>query len=292
MQEFTIRMKSVLYFLFGCIYACSMCLGQEQPFIVGKLYGQLGNQFFQIAATTSLALDHNAQALFPDLTHRLEDNIPLNYKYVFSHLDPTFPTTIDFEYQEPHFHFDPIPYQPNMSMLGYFQSEKYFKNHKAEIVQLLAPSEEIRSYLDSHYHDIIDHPKTVSIHIRMYKDTTPEFHPFVGWNYILKAVNTFDPDSLFVVFSDQIAYCKKKLKKLLFTRNVIFIEGNRHFQDLYLMSMCKHHIISNSSFSWWGAYLNQNPNKIVIAPNPSRWFGPSMQQCNTKDILPEEWRTL
>jgi hypothetical protein len=284
-------MKKILYFACGLVQCFILQAGELQPVIEGKLHGQLGNQFFQIAATTSLALDQNAQAVFPDLIYQSEWNVPLNYKNVFFRFNTTA-AAISYQYQEPHFHYAPIPYQPNMSLFGYFQSEKYFKHHKKEILELFAPSEEILSYLNSRYSEIIQHPKTVSVHIRMYKDTRPEYHPFVGWNYILQAILSFDSDSLFVVFSDQIDFCKKKLKKILTSHNVVFIEGNRHFQDLYLMSMCKHHIISNSSFSWWGAYLNQNPGKTVIAPSPSRWFGPSMQHCNTQDILPSEWRTL
>ena len=265
---------------------------ESPPFVIGHLMGQLGNQMFQIATATSLALDHGAIPLFPDL-HAQRENIPLNYKHVFFRLDATTPSSpIQFAYNESHFDFRPIPYEPNMSIYGYFQSEKYFKHHKQDILQLFAPSQEILDYLNLHYSDIIHHPKTVAIHIRMYKDTTPFYHPFVGWNYILKAIKRFDTDSLFVIFSDQIAFCRKKLAKLLRAHKLVFIEGNHHFQDLYLMSLCKHNVISNSSFSWWGAYLNNNPDKTVLAPSPTRWFGPGLADKNTKDILPEDWIIL
>lgn len=266
----------------------------NKSFVIGQLEGQLGNQLFQIANAVSVALDNNAMPLFPDLKNCSKWNIPLNYHYIFYRLHASqAEAPISIEYREPYFHFTKIPYEKNMLLKGYFQSEKYFKHHKDTILKLFAPSEEIKAYLQDKYGYIIDNPKTVSIHVRMYKDTKPEYHPFVGWNYIHKAVRTFDHDSLFIVFSDQIEFCKKKLKKLLPDKNLVFIEENlSHIHDLYLMSMCKHHIISNSSFSWWGAYLNQNPNKIVITPSPLRWFGPGMNHCNTKDILPEEWKVL
>lgn len=286
------RMKTALLVLSLCLYCSVPYAGEPQPVVVGKLMGQLGNQLFQIAVTTSLALDHGARAVFPDLLTSKSDNIPLNYAHVFSHLDTTLPTVPIYEYKEPHFHFQQIPYQPNMILCGYFQSEKYFKHHKEEILKLFAPSQEILSYLHAKYHEIITHPNTVAVHIRMYKDTKPEYHPFVGWNYVVKAIHQFDPDALVVIFSDQIDYCKRKLRKLSLKRQVIFIEGNRHFQDLYLMSLCKHNVISNSSFSWWAAYLNQNPHKVVIAPSPTRWFGPGLSYNNTQDILPEEWTIL
>ena len=265
----------------------------EESFVKGHLMGQLGNQLFQIAVTTSLALDHGATPIFPDLKTCTEFNIPLNYAHVFSHLNAEqLSCAISAEYKETNFHFTPLPYQPNMELFGWFQSEKYFKHHKEEILTLFAPSKEILSYLQDKYQAILDHPKTVAIHIRLYKDTSPAFHPFVGWNYIYQATKAFDEDSLFIVFSDQINLCKKKLFRILRNRHVIFIEGNTHFHDLYLMSLCKHNILSNSSFSWWGAYLNKNPDKIVIAPSPTRWFGSAMTHCNTQDILPEQWKVL
>jgi hypothetical protein len=281
-----------------CVVISCLSLYAEKPFIVGSLVGQLGNQFFQIATTVSLALDHDATPIFPDLRHSDLYNIPINYKHVFSHLHTSDPyAAVSLVYSEPHFHFSKIPFHPNMVLKGYFQSEKYFKHHKEEIIKLFQPSEDVKHYLQNKYSHILDHPKTVAVHIRMYKDTSPHFHPFVGWDYIEKAIESFDHDSLFVIFSDQMSYCKRELKKLAKTRNLVFIEDPfsslRHdFYDFYLISMCKHQIISNSSFSWWAAYLNQNPEKIVIAPSPSRWFGPGLSYNNTKDLLPPEWKVL
>ena len=85
-----------------------------------------------------------------------------------------------------------------------------------------------------------------------------------------------------VVFSDDIPWCKENL---IFD-NIIFIEGNKDYEDLWLMSLCEHNIIANSSFSWWGAWLNENKNKKVVSP--LNWFG---QQSNTNqsDIVPESW---
>ena len=65
-----------------------------------------------------------------------------------------------------------------------------------------------------------------------------------------------------------------------------FVEGHSEVEDLWLMSLCKHNIIANSSFSWWGAWLNNNPNKKVIAPK--KWFGDHVN-LNTSDLLPESW---
>jgi hypothetical protein len=87
--------------------------------------------------------------------------------------------------------------------------------------------------------------------------------------------------TLFLIFSDDIEWCKSNLD---FIKNKIFISGNLDYQDLYLMSMCNHNIISNSSFSWWGAWLNNHKNKKVIYP--SRWFNFS---ADTSEIGGENW---
>lgn len=273
---------------------CSFCT-QQKPYVIAKLFGQLGNQLFQIAAATSLALDNDAIAVFPDLESS-DFNIPLNKAHVFQNLPSYSPLeNPTYIYTEPKFSYDPIPYQPNMVINGYFQSEKYFKNHKKEILELFEPSDAIKSYLHGKYSNIINHPKTVSIHLRMYLDTQPCFHHFVGWDYVKNSINQFDKDSLFVVFSDQISLCKKRLSILFPQHNFVFIEGNNHYHDLFLISYCKSNIISNSSFSWWGAYLNKNPKKKVVTPSLKNWHGPnnlhfySNTKVDPKDMLPSEW---
>jgi len=86
------------------------------------------------------------------------------------------------------------------------------------------------------------------------------------------------------VFSDDIAWCKQNFKG----DNIEFSERSP-VEDLNLQLACEHNIIANSSMSWWGAFLNKNPSKIVIAPN--KWFGPA-QPHNTKDLLPSEWAKI
>ena len=86
----------------------------------------------------------------------------------------------------------------------------------------------------------------------------------------------------FIIFSDDIKWCKNNFIGDKFT----FIEGEKDYIDLWLMSLCNHNIIANSSFSWWGAWLNQNPNKKVIAP--INWFGPE-KKLNPKDIYCKNW---
>ena len=104
---------------------------------------------------------------------------------------------------------------------------------------------------------------------------------FEGLNYIKQDIcNKFN----LVVFSDDIDWCKKNLSHL--NDNIVFVEGNKDYEDLFMMSYCDHNIISNSSFSWWSAWLNFNPHKMVIAPK--NWFGP-MGPKDVQDLIPESF---
>ena len=93
------------------------------------------------------------------------------------------------------------------------------------------------------------------------------------------------PSPHFFVFSDDILWAKKNLILSYPTEFISHNNSTKDFEDLRLMSQCKHHIIANSTFSWWGAWLNRNPDKIVIAPK--RWF--KDENVNTKDLIPESW---
>lgn len=263
-----------------------------KPFIVGKLHDRFGNQLFEIAATLSLALDHKAEALFPDLKLRKDEGIPLNYEMVFFRLNSTYPKEkIDFHYKQPlDFHFEKPKFVPNMMLTGYFHSEKYFKHNKEKILPLFEPKPEIYAYIKKKYPYLSQHPQTVAIHLRDYdKELGPHNQIFakVGRHYIERAVALFPEEAVFLVFSDRIDWAKWVLKD--FFRPLIFIEGNNYLQDFFFMSHCQHQIITNSTFSWWAAYLNKNPDKRVVAPG--NWFV-SGYPATSEHIIPPEWIVL
>jgi hypothetical protein len=111
-----------------------------------------------------------------------------------------------------------------------------------------------------------------------------------GLDYYQNAIAKIEgivSDPTYFIFSDDIEWCRQNLKV---SKESFFIDhnlgGNSHF-DMYLMSLCKHNIIANSSFSWWGAWLNRNENKCVIAPK--QWFAVDK---NTADLLPVDWIRL
>lgn len=276
-------------FLFLLSFSSIVC---AQPFVEAKLMGQLGNQMFQIATATSLALDHGAVAVFPDLVNCKEWNIPLNHKVMFSGLNTVRNRPIRTRYYDHNMPYKPIPYSPNMYIEGYFQCEKYFSKHRKEILELFAPSEEICNYLTTTYAEILSHPCTVSIHHRSYlkEDPTQHYHPTQPKEYYQKAMSYYPEDALFVVCSNDIPWCKANFTDV--PRNIVFIDKDPRYPDcydLYLMSMCSHNIICNSTFSWWSAYLNTNPSKIVIAPH--RWFAKGAP-ADSSDVIPKSWVSL
>lgn len=272
---------------------------QAEPFVTARLWGRLGNQFFIIAAATSLALDNGAQVILSDFEFANEPECELkgnyvpsslrsNYEHIFKKFNiAKIQDSVQFVYKEPSFSYSPIPYHENMIIEGWFQSEKYFKNNRKKIIKLFSPSKKIKKYLKSNYSNIIEHPNTVSIHLRCYNKENPFYdnvYYTYGKEYIEKAMSHFPQDSLYVVFSDDINWAKEQVKGL--AKNVIFIEKEAYYYDFYLMSMCQHNIITNSTFSWWAAYLNKNPKKKVVAPDP--WFTPQYKHC-TKDLIPSDW---
>ena len=173
-------------------------------------------------------------------------------------------------YKAPDVKYVPIPeFAGDVVFEGYFQSEKYF--NKELIQQLFAPSAEMVRRLRAKYGGWLGSSGVTGISIRRGRDylRIPDRHPFVGLKYFKTAIGMFPSDTRFIVCSDDIGWCKKVFKGERFC----FVEGESVLAQLYIHSLCNNNIISNSSFSWWGAWLNANPNKRVIAPRT--WFGMS-----------------
>lgn len=186
---------------------------------------------------------------------------------------------------ECHFDYHPIPdLGPNVSLTGFFQSWKYFEGQDEEIKKVFALP---------HVEGYEDH---VSIHVRRgdYVQHSGSFPP-IDMEYITKAVDIIYEKtglSRFSVFSDDIVWCENNISYNPVKYTFGFVQENDEFKSLSLMASNKHHIIANSTFSWWGAYLGHNPNKIVVSPSCVRgnWFG---YQAGVKrdvvDLLPKEW---
>ena len=114
--------------------------------------------------------------------------------------------------------------------------------------------------------------------------TFPTRHPVVTKEYLYKAVEMLPKvDTIFVV-SDDLDWCKQNLS----FSNTVFVDYTRH-EALWFLSLCQNFVISNSTFTWWGAYLSKNPSKTVIAPGV--WFGPDiLQDVDPKDVVCKSWK--
>jgi hypothetical protein len=255
------------------------------------MLGRLGNQMFQIAAAYSFAIDNGCSlkvstknGVYQSLDGKISD--PLQYvNGIYSKIDfIENPTNFDI-WKQPGFEYYPISYkfEKNLYLEGHFQSEKYFSHNRDSILELFKINKKDKEYIDAKYAELLKE-NTVSLHIRRGDYLlSKDHHPICDIQYYQNAIDNFDNDVIFLVFSDDINYAKKTFTENKYT----IIENEKDYIDLYLMTMCKSNIIANSSFSWWGAWLNNNTNKKVIAPK--KWFGESLKENNIKDLIPENW---
>lgn len=254
---------------------------QDQPYVSAKIYGQMGNNLFQVAAASALAWDNGAAAYFPSLKPSSD-----LFKHVLFRCKRNPPNPhISAYWHEPSgaFVYIPIPYKPNIEIDGYFQSEKYFAHYRDKILELFAPLESDLEYINKKYAWLINNPNTVGVQIRYYAGWWHAY-PQCGMKYFSKAMSLFPESSIFVVSSDNIAFAKQNIPS--WAKNVVFLENEPNYIDFYLLSLCQHNIISNSSFGWWSAWLNKNANKKVVAP--SFWI----YNLPYPDIYPEGWTVL
>jgi len=256
--------------------------------VTAFLQGGLGNQMFQVCAAISLALENDDEYVFDMSKHFLSNQGRKCKNYlnnIFRNLNFSSNLPIKNVYHEPRFSYEKINYLPDVCLMGYFQSEKYFKKFSREIRELFAPDPQSMQIIKNKYGEILE-KNTVAVHIRRGDYTRlSNYHPPCSLEYYSRAMDHFPKDSVFLIFSDDIEWCKTTFEG----DNFVFIENNEDYIDFYLISLCKHVILANSSFSWWGAWLNNNENKRVIAPH--KWFGDSVEH-DTRDLYCEGWRIL
>ncbi len=238
------------------------------------LIGRLGNNLFQIAMAVGYAEKHNVEYWIPE--------------WEYSGCFKTSFTKVSSGkvfYGEKGWYYEELPFIEDVKLFGYFQSWKYFKHCEDKIRDLFTFSDQIKNKVNNKYAALrLPGLNTCSVHVRRGDYIGNHFHEVCHLEYYNDAINEIKNRvniDLFVVFSDDVAWCKENFKGEEF----LFIKDNSNVEDLYLMSCCKHNIIPNSSFSWWGAWLNANENKIVIAPG--RWFGDASR--GVEDLLPEKW---
>jgi Glycosyl transferase family 11 len=202
------------------------------------------------------------------------------------------------DYCEPHFHYDP-PFEtlgPDTTLWGYFQSERYFSSIASNLREWLSPREPLAGAAVEMFARIEASRLPVSVHVRRGDYLDPgraEFHGIVAEPYYREALGRLEgalgaAAELFI-FSDDPAAAEQVLNFVPRSRLVhVRGEPDRPWEDIALMARCRHHIIANSSFSWWGAWLNGAPEKIVVAPR--NWFASGqLSKWNTCDVYPPGW---
>ncbi len=183
-----------------------------------------------------------------------------------------------------------LPNHPNLYFVGYFQSEKYFQHKRAELLNTFDFPELDRRNMP-YLNEIMAVENSVSVHIRRgdyLKPSVLEYHGVLPDAYYTKALNHIVErysDIRLFVFSDDQDYAKSLFGD---SDKVIYIQGNESsaWQDMALMTKCRHHIIANSSFSWWGAWLS---TELGITVAPQNWFNPQRVRFNIHDFIPNSW---
>ena len=290
--------------------------------IVVALNSGLGNQMFQYAAGLSLSKRLAVPLLidrswydFPEehqTPRQFElDKFPIALRYIDGNqLDVDFrlkgssliqrfrnklnrmkPYYRRRVFVEPHFHYDSNFEKLCSPVLlsGYWQSEKYFLTVAEDIRK--AFTTEIPDNL-THFISMMRETTSVSLHVRrgdlVKNPDVTKVHGYCSLDYYKSAINQMRnsfPDCRFFVFSDDLDWCRENLAG---SGDFVYVDGNSGplaYLDIQLMRNCHHHIIANSSFSWWGAWLNPSQAKKVIAPK--RWF--ANNRHNTKDLMPDLW---
>lgn len=280
------------------------------PQVTVHISGGLGNQLFQYAAARSHALRQSAElvldvSFYDKGRHRQFelDQFPIRARIAgsttrsrwlrpFTELGKSLLRMDQREYNEPHFAFDPSLLERSAPVVlhGYFQSQRYFDEHADSIREELAPP----SALDQESQRlaaILTEPGSVSVHVRRGDYiTNPKaaqmFHE-CSPNYYAQALERFPRRAPVVVFSDDINWAKQNLRSL---QELAFagMDGPRAgLADLWLMTLAENHVIANSSFSWWGAWLSKRSGTTIA---PRQWFRTTDK--DTSDLIPADWIQL
>lgn len=294
--------------------------------LITKIVGGLGNQMFQYAMAKAFSLKYNVQlkidcSSFNNKNYINEEGyllkkvfgIPENEANINDYfktlgfstillplirrniLKSLYKRVIFFEKKI--FHFDEDlkkGFKANGYIHGYWQSEKYFSQYANIICNIFKFKHEVLSTNCKNYIQTINDKNSISLHIRRGDYiSNPIFNQIYNicdvdyYQNAIKFMQNKIANPHFFVFTDDISWTMSRPEFLDRTKFTICSDGSESWNDLYLMSLCKHNIIANSSFSWWGAWLNSNLNKIVISPK--LWF---KNGTEIKDLLPQKWVSI
>jgi hypothetical protein len=276
------------------------------------IQGGLGNQLFQIFMLISYSIKHNKQFVIPKNLQSWDKRITY-WDTIFLNLMPFLVSNNDIEkyieIKEPSFKYTELSsITENVVLNGYFQSYKYFENNYTEVCDKLGLYQ-IRNIIKQKYftqtNNINENNKicnTISLHFRMgdYKNM-PNHHPLISDNYYINSlfhiISVTKQKKWNVIYTceeidDEIVLSRiKHIKNVFKELNFLKIDNSlKDYEQMLLMSVCDHNIIANSSFSWWSAYINDNPQKVVCYP--SIWFGIAYSNFDTIDLYPDSWNKI
>lgn len=244
--------------------------------------GRLGNNLFQIAATLSLSKKTGESFIFPHTTyagHRGVIPVDLSmFGYDFPRGELPSENT---KYDEKDDTYSPIPITKNLTLSGFYQSYQYFDDIRNDLIdKYFVPNERISEQLSK----IQISPNATGVSVRRGDYLMlQQNHCVLSEEYYNEAFEKYcaDSDQLFV-FSDDFEWCKQT-----FGGNVIYVEESAGLQ-LFLMTKMKHLVLSNSTFAWWGAYLNKTDGNIIM---PDPWYGPN-NDGKGRGLKVPNWKVL
>lgn len=241
--------------------------------------GRLANQLFQFAALNGIAHDNETDLILPDWNYTKYFNLEQERKI-----------------KEDSFEYNAILVEKNenVDIRGYLQSEKYWRNNIKEIKEKLTFTQDFIDDTKSKLNNInlFNGNPTVAIHIRRGDYLENGNYKILPISYYYQALKLLfdkylkDTETNIIIFSDDISYCKTHFESF---SNIHFSEGNSDIEDLCLISQCDHFILSNSSFSWWGAYIGEKPFSMVIRPN-YLFDGELAKKYTHVDFYQPNWR--
>ena len=282
------------------------------------LTGGLGNQLFQIFNTMAVSIELKEKFMFPNnlyggtrtltywdtLLKELKSSImtiPLNS------LKMPLYKEVGFKYNKIQLSSNMVKKNGGIVLYGYYQSYKYFENTYEKIAKYIKLDEQRKIVRETYFAD--NNIDTISLHFRMgdYKEL-PDYHPITDTEYYIKSIGfildkiKYKDDAnrpvtiLYFYEKEDAADVLTKIE--LIKKEYPFVEfkcadsdsQTEDWQQLLLMSCCQHNIIANSTFSWWGAYFNNNPQKIVCYPG--EWFGVNLKSHDISDMCPGAWHKI
>lgn len=259
----------------------------EKQYISCNLMGGLGNQMFQIAAIHSIGLNNNLEPIFEKIYESppLSFPRPVYWNSVFKKINVVNNDKynkiqfINYNIQNNNYIPFKLAHNKSYRLTGYFQNPNFFREYHDNILDLFKLDNKYNTIINNIYNDINkNNLVTVSIHVRRTDYIKLQhIHYLQNMEYYINAINYIENndkrDKLYLIFSDDLNWCKNEFNKLKI--NCIYIDKNekeisKDVLDMYLMSKCNHNIITNSTFSWWSSYMNINNDKIICAPK--QWF--------------------